>query len=112
MASAFLTFIHFNFSQYVTGAFQAATLMVELRFWGLQKFLPPTQSVLVFAARSCGDLFSWHWNISLGWEPGVGLLAPKIPLPNFYLPCMDVGPAHSVSPPLQPVWTGGVSLIL
>ena len=35
---------------------------------GLQKFLLPTQSSLVFAARSCGDLSSWHWN------PGLGIL--------------------------------------
>ena len=33
---------------------------------GLQKFLPPTQSPLVFAARNCGDLLSWHWNPGLG----------------------------------------------
>ena len=33
---------------------------------GLQKFLPPTQSLLVFAVRSCGDLSSWHWNPQLG----------------------------------------------
>ena len=32
----------------------------------LQQFLPPTQSLLVFAARSCGDLSSWHWNPGLG----------------------------------------------
>ena len=33
---------------------------------GLQKFLPPTQFPLVFAARSCRDLTSWHWNSGLG----------------------------------------------
>ena len=33
---------------------------------GLQNFLPLTQSSLVFAARSCGDLPSWHWNPGLG----------------------------------------------
>ena len=33
---------------------------------GLQQFLPLTQSPLVFAARSCGDLSSWHWNPGLG----------------------------------------------
>ena len=40
---------------------------------GLQQFLPPTQSPLVFVARICGDLFSWHWNLGLegllwGWD--------------------------------------------
>ena len=37
---------------------------------GLQKFLPLTQSPLVFAARSSEDLPSWHWNpglVDLGW---------------------------------------------
>ena len=32
----------------------------------LQKFLLPAQSLLVSAARSCGDLSSWHWNPRLG----------------------------------------------
>ena len=43
---------------------------------------------------------------------GLGLLAPKISLPNFYPPDVDVGPAHSVSVPLLPVWVDVVSLIL
>ena len=33
---------------------------------GLHKFPPLTQSLLVFVARSCGDLSSWHWNTRLG----------------------------------------------
>ena len=33
---------------------------------GLQKCLPLTQSPRVYAARSCGDLSSWHWNPGLG----------------------------------------------
>ena len=33
---------------------------------GLEQFLPLTQSPLVFAARSYGDLSSWHWNPGLG----------------------------------------------
>ena len=42
-------------------------------FFGLQKFLPLTQSLQVFAARSCGDLSSWHWNPGMrglvwGWN--------------------------------------------
>ena len=46
-------------------------------------------------------------------RPGVvlGLLAPKIPLPDFYPPHLDVGPAYSVSAPLLPVWMDVVSLI-
>ena len=33
---------------------------------GLQKFLPLIQTLLVFTARSYGDLSSWHWNPGLG----------------------------------------------
>ena len=40
---------------------------------GFQPFLPLTQSSLVIAARSYGDLSSWHWNSVLedllrGWD--------------------------------------------
>ena len=44
--------------------------------------------------------------------PGVrlGLLTPNLFLLYFYPPLMD-GPAHSMSPPLLPVWMGVVSLI-
>ena len=59
---------------------------------GLQKFLPLTQSPLVFAARSYGDLSSWHRNPGLGGVD-MGLLAPEISLRNFYPPHMDVGPS-------------------
>ena len=50
---------------------------------GLQKFLPPTQSPLVFAARSCGDLSSWHWNPCLGglvwgWDSSLPIYPSQI----------------------------------
>ena len=35
-------------------------------YLGFQQFLPPTQSLLLFVARSSGDLSSWHWNPRLG----------------------------------------------
>ena len=71
---------------------------------GLQKFLVPTAFLLVFAARSYGDLPSWHWNPGLG-GPVVGLgITPEISLLNFYSPHVDMGPVHSASPPLIPVW--------
>ena len=97
---------YFSSSPCATGAFPAATSVLELRrselksvcgFFkrnspGLQKFLPPTQSPLVFAARSYGDLSSWHWNPGLGGaDVGLGLLAPEISLPNFYPPPVNVG---------------------
>ena len=31
---------------------------------GLKQFLLPSQSLLIFAAISYGDLSSWHWNLS------------------------------------------------
>ena len=75
--SSYLDARHFSSSLYATGAFQVATLMLELRgsksMYGFfkrnflrLKFLPPTQSPLLFAARSCGDLSPWHWNTGLG----------------------------------------------
>ena len=79
----------------------------EGNFLGLQKFLPPIQSLLVFAARSYGDLTS----LALGpWAggPGVrlGLLAPEIPLPNFYPPHMGMfrQPILHLCPSHQPGW--------
>ena len=35
---------------------------------GLKKFLPPTQSLLVFVVKSYGVSYSWQWN------PGLGVL--------------------------------------
>ena len=79
---------------------------------GLQQFLPPTQSLLFFFSPK-----SWEF-IFLALEPwaegpvvGLGLLTPDISLPNFYPPHVDVGPAHSASQLLLPVWMGVVSLI-
>ena len=72
-----------------------------------------TDSVLlVFAARSYGDLSSWHWNPGLG-GPGVGLglLTPEISLPSFYPLYVGERPAHSMFPHLLPVWMDVVSLI-
>ena len=87
MTSARFDARHFSSSLCATGAFQAATLVLELRgsdsesmfgFFkrnclGLCKFLPLTQSLLAFVARY-GDLSSWHWNPGLGgwvwaWDP-------------------------------------------
>ena len=48
----------------------------------------------------------------MGFSVRLELLAPKISLPNVYPPHVDVGPAHSVSLPLQPVWMDVFSLIL
>ena len=42
---------------------------------------------------------------------GLGLLAPKISLPNIYPPYRVVGPAWSASLPLLAVWMDVVYLI-
>ena len=119
MASADLDARHFSFSLCATGVVQAATPVLELRWsesnslceffkrncLGLQQFLLPTQSPLVFAARSYGDLSSWHWN------PGLGDLEIPRYLPNFYLRHVGEGPAPSTSAPLPPVWMDAISLI-
>ena len=78
---------------------------------GLQKFLPLTHSLLVFAATSCEDLSSWPWNAGLevlGWS-GTSC-SPDSP-PKFYPPNVDVGPVCSPYLPLLPVWVDVVSLI-
>ena len=41
---------------------------------------------------------------------GLGLLTPEIILPSFYPPHVYVGPAHSASFPLLPVWIDVVFL--
>ena len=68
-----------SLSKSVCGFFQKNCLR-------LQKSLPLTQSPLFFAARSFGDLSSWHWN------PGLGAW------------CED-GTPHSQDIPLNPLST-------
>ena len=116
MASACLDAKHFSFSLYTTGAFQAATLVLELREWiwvgetmcgfikrkclGHQKFLLPTKPPLVFSDRSCGDLSSWHWQHGLGPDVGLRLLTPEISFLDFDLMLW----AHA--PPTSLDWCG------
>ena len=79
--SSYLDSRNFGSFLYATGDFQAAPQCwssegVSLSksmcgfFKGncmeLQKSLPLTQCPMVFAARSCGYLSSWHWNSGLG----------------------------------------------
>ena len=47
-----------------------------------------------------------------GASVGLGLLTPEVSVSNFYLPHVDVGPAHSVSISFLPVWMDVVSLVL
>ena len=78
---------------------------------GLQQLPLLTQSALVFTARSCGDLPSWHWNPGLGglvWVRDSSF--PSCPFRIFIH--VGVGPAHSSSAPLLPVWMDVVSSIL
>ena len=80
-------------------------------FLGFQQPPPVTQSLLVFTARSCGDLSSWHWNPGLGclmWVWDSSLLR----YPSWIFNHVDVRPACSVSLLLPPVWMDMVSSIL
>ena len=62
------------------------------------------------AARSCGDLSSWHWNPGLGGSGvGLDLLIPEISLLNFYPPHMGERSVCCMSEALLPVWMNVVS---
>ena len=50
---------------------------------GLQKFLPLTQSLLVFGARNCVDLSSWLWKPGLGDCCGSGTTHHRDIPPKF-----------------------------
>ena len=85
-----------SLSKFMCGSFKINCL-------GIQRFLPLTQSPLVFITRSYGDLTSWHRNPGLGgswcraWTPRFQDISP-----NFYPPHVSEEPAHSTPPPLQP----------
>ena len=82
----------------------------ELRRAVLQQTPPLTQSLLAFAARNCGDLSSWSWNPGLGFLVWVwDSFLPRY-LSQIFIH-VSVGPAHSMSMPLLPVWTDMVSSI-
>ena len=71
---------------------------------GLQNPPPPTQSLLVFAARSCGDLSSWHWNPGLGAWCGSGTpRAQDIP-PKVLSMWVWEQPAVHPHPSYQSAW--------
>ena len=79
----------------------------------LQKFLPLTQSLLVFASRSYGNLSSWHWNPELGASCEVGVPCSWDIPPEFSSTTHGCGShlfCFSVSLPLLPVWMDMVSL--
>ena len=78
--------------------------------------LPSVSSTNSIPDSFCSQKLWGH--IFLALEPlaggpgvGLGLLTPKISLPNFHPPHLDVGPAYSISLTLQPVWMVVVSLI-
>ena len=81
------------------------------------QFLPPIQSPLLFAARSCRDSSHWHWNPGLGgllWGWDTSLL--KCPS-QFLSTTHACGTACSMSPCLftslclLPFWMNVASLI-
>ena len=95
-----------------------------------QQFLLLHQTLLVFTARSYGDLSSWYWNPGLDcavW-PGAGIAHSPGSPPNFYPLHVNVGlpiplppllhatlslrasPSISTSPPLLHIWMNVASL--
>ena len=79
---------------------------------GFQQFLPPTQSLLLFADRSCGDLSSYHWSPGLGglvWSWDSSLL--RHPSQIFIHPVWG-WQAYSMSASLPPVCIDVVSSIV
>ena len=129
MASADLDARHFSFSLCATGVVQAATLVLELRGSESEYRVSPCVSSLRGTAWDSSSFFyqlnpRWFLQLevmgtylpgtgTLGWEPGIGLglLFPKISLLNSYPTHMDVGPAHSASLSLLPLWMYVVSLL-
>ena len=65
---------------------------------GLQNFLPLTQSLLVFAARSYWGLFSWHEPWAEGPGVGLGHLTPE--LLSTTCGC-GTSPFHICAPPIR-----------
>ena len=78
---------------------------------GLQKFLPRTHSCWVLQPEVMGTYLSGTGTLCRGLGVGLGLLTPRIFLPNFYQPHVYVGPAHSESPPFLLAWMDVVFLI-
>ena len=78
---------------------------------GLQKFLPLIQSLLALQPEVVGTYLPGIRILGRGPGVDLGLLSHEISLLNFYPPHMGAGSAHSVSPPLLPVWTDVVSLM-
>ena len=80
-------------------------------FLGLQQPPPLAQSPLFLSHRLWGFTFLALESWAGGPGRGLGFLTPEISLLNFYPLHVDVGPAHSASVPLLPVWMDVVSLI-
>ena len=110
---------HFTHFLYVTGALPAVALVLCPRvggfvyvvsscrpfIWSLlkvQEFLPLPSPLLVFIARSYGDLSSWHWDhglCSLAW--GWDHLLPRYP--SWVLPTAhECGTVYSAAPITSP----------
>ena len=107
---------HFSFSQYATDAFQAATLVLELKrsksesvspcvgslrgTFGLQQFLPNSIPAGIFSQELWGLIFLALETWAEGPGMGLGLLAPEIS-PEFLSTTCECGtsPLHICAPP-------------
>ena len=105
--SSLLDARHFSFSLYATGAWswslegeslsKSVCGFFKRNCLGPQLFLPPTESSLVCAARSYGDLSCCHWNpgqealvwVTLVWVTLVWVWDSSFPrYPSPFLPTM------------------------
>ena len=128
MASAHLDAVHFIFSLCASGAFEAATPVLEhiqseseevclcgfikRNFLRLQNFFHRLNPLWFLQSEVVGTYIPSTG--TLGWGAWYGAVTPRsrdIP-PNFFPPHAGMGPAHSTSAPFLPVWMDVVSLIL
>ena len=111
IASTCLDDRHFSFSLYPTGSLQVATLVVELRgsesekgnpragslrgtSWGSRSFFHQLNLCLFLQPELWGLTFLAQGPWAEGTYVGLGRLAPKMFLQNFYPPHMGEGPAR------------------
>ena len=114
---------HFSSSLHATGAFQAATLVLELRGSESEYVYVGSLRGTAWDSRNFFHQLNLHWFLqpevmetyhsgtgTLGWESWyrAETPTPEISLPNFYPPYVDVRPAQF----LLLVWTNVVSLLL
>ena len=137
---------YFTHSPYMTGTLPAVAIVLNLRMGGfvyvlrlcgpfkwnflkIWQFLLPSQSPLLFIARSYGDLSSRHWNPGLcglawGWDCWLprypsrflsticecGTVPHSATTSSLWPFCLCASPPASATLPLLPIWMSVASL--